>query len=209
MKVKWTVIVAVCAILMTGLILLIYRNQHHSNWKSASLQYEKMSYQYPNSWLRSSQSVAIPESLHYCTYPGQDLVTLNSPTQSQVTLDAGQACPKTLQSRVFGSVPITAFGKNMYLVFEAPVGLPGTDPTEPTAACLAQSPQPKSTFDFISKNIFVNKSVAPTLVPVNSFCYAPHHAPVKTGVLPTFTVNQIKDSPDFTTAKKIFESLHY
>jgi hypothetical protein len=177
----------------------------YAGWKTASLQYEQISYKYPNDWTVTDKSGASPKSQNACTYPGHDLVTLNSPSGTQVTFHTGQDCFGYGGDTSFGSVPINALGQNLYLAFEAPND-PET-PTSPTSACLAQTANPKTEFDFKSKNIFYNGTGSSD--PVNLFCYIPYNPSNNQSAVPTFTVSQIENTPDYNTAKLIFESMHY
>jgi hypothetical protein len=87
---------------------LVYHNAH---WKTATLTYEKITYQYPSNWKLINQSQVAPKRNNYCAYPGHDIVTLESPSGSQVDLDAGQVCPTPLKAEIFGATPTIAFGK--------------------------------------------------------------------------------------------------
>lgn len=193
---------------IAGLTLYI-RGDASRNYATAALKYEQITYQYPKNWKLYDSSRALPRSRHYCSYPGEGIVTLVSPSQSQVTLYGGQVCPTPFESKTFEAVPITSFGRQMYLAFEAPLGLVKSAPTLPTTACLSLTPNPTSTFEIKSKNIHVDNTVDPGAIAYDAFCYAPYHKNTGPGVLPTFTVQQIENSPDYTTAKHILESLRY
>jgi len=175
-------------------------------WKTATLQFEKISYQYPSNWTVTDRSQAVPKLQNGCTYPGHDLVTLNSPSGKQVILNAGEDCFGDDATKAFGSVPINALGQNLYLVFEGSTGL--MESTMPNEACLAQSTNPDTSFDFKSRNIFYNGEGSSD-TPVNSFCYIPYNPKDYKDAPPSFSVQQIKDSSDYNTSKQIFESMHY
>ncbi len=172
---------------------------HNSNWKTATLEYEKITYQYPPSWSVTNQSRAMPKAENYCSYPGEDSITLTSPTKAQVFLEAGQVCPGPEQSKTWGSVPTTAFGSKAYLVFQAPLDVQKLGPTRPTRACLSTATNPKTASGYESKNIFVNHSVVGNALAYNMFCYIP----------PQSSSQQIERSADWNTAKQIFETMHY
>ncbi len=184
----------------------------YAGWKTATLQYEKITYKYPPNWTVTDKSAAEPKSQNGCTYPGHDLVTLNSPTGTEVAFNAGQDCFGYGGDTSFGSVPVNALGQSLFLAFVSPNG-PYT-PTSPTSACLAQTANPNTEFDFKSKNIFLNGTGSGS-DPINSFCYIPFNLNNQTidsngkSSAPTFTVAQIENSADYSTAKLIFESMHY
>ncbi|HSW80321.1 MAG TPA: hypothetical protein VLG47_06095 [Candidatus Saccharimonadales bacterium] len=202
-------VVLVSVIIFDGLILI---NHYHLNWNSSSLQYEKLSYRYPKDWTRTNESIPFPKYKKYCTYPGEDYVTLKSPSGSQVVMLAGQACPDPLQSKIFASVPIKTFGKNMFVVMQAPLGLIKTTPTNATSACLARSSHPANVFDLPSRNVNTNHKAAGNNVASNSFCFIPakpKKSKADKNSLPAFTPQQIESMQDFNTAKSIFETMHY
>ena len=179
----------------------------YAGWKAASMQYEQITYQYPSDWTIKDSSAAEPKSQNGCTYPGHDLITLNSPSGTQVAFNAGQDCFGGAAAQAFGSVPINALGQSIYLVFEADTG-PYT-PTAPNNACLAPTTSPDTSFAFKSKNIFYNGGGSSDNTPVNSFCYIPYNPSNYQTTAPSFTIAQIEATPDYSTAKLIFESMHY
>jgi hypothetical protein len=189
---------------------LIY---HNPKWKTATLRYEKITYQYPANWKVVDQSQSAPEFDHYCSYPGHDIVTLNAPSGAQITMDAGQICPAPVKASVFGSLPTISFGRHMFMAFEAPIGITPSNPTAATTACLAKTPKPNSTFDFPSKNIYSDAQIVGNKNPYNAFCFEPPASSkdksASQGVAVTYTPGQIESSPDFNTAKLIFQSMHY
>lgn len=175
----------------------------YAGWKTGTLKYEKISFDYPADWSVKDDSLAMPKSQNGCTYPGHDEVTLVSPAGNQVSFNAGQDCFGDDAAKAFGAVPIKALGQDMYLVF---LGI-GLQPiTSPSTACLAPIANPDNSFPFNSKNIFHNGDGGP---PVNSFCYFPYDPSKAQGAAPTFTVAQIENSADYADAKMIFESMHY
>lgn len=168
----------------------------YSDWKSATLQYEKIAYKYPSNWTINDQSVASPKSVNGCSYPGHDIVTLTSPSGSTMKFNAGQACFGYSGDKSFGSIPVRALGQDMYIGFLA-YNDDSKLVSKPDSACLVLKPDSNDRF-MKSKNIFFNDADSkPTS---NVFCYIPKDAA---------TVEVIKDSPDFPTAKLIFESMNY
>ncbi|MGZ6005770.1 MAG: hypothetical protein ACXWLH_06550 [Candidatus Saccharimonadales bacterium] len=179
----------------------------YDGWKSATLQYERIDYKYPSDWKITDDSAASPKSAGGCTYPGHDLVTISSPSGTQVSINAGQDCFGDAETKAFGYLPIKSLGQNLYLVFEGSSG-PIDAPTGPDSACIAQTTNPGSNFDLKSKNIFYNGEGSGS-EPVNSFCYLPYDPKTVTAAPPASTVSQIKATKDFNTAKLILESMHY
>jgi len=178
----------------------------YAGWKTSTLQYERITYQYPSNWTVTDNSAASPKSQNGCTYPGHDLITLNSPSGTEVAFNAGQDCFGYPGDTSFGSVPIDSLGQKLYLAFEA--SNYDSTLTSPNYACLARSPSPNGQFDFKSRNIYDDPDSFSA--PENSFCYIPYNpSNYQTTDPPSFTIAQIEATPDYNTAKLIFESMHY
>jgi len=178
----------------------------YAGWKTATLKYEKITYQYPANWKITDYS-----SPGGCTTPGSDLVYLTSPNNEQVVLHTGIDCIGDGGAVDFGTaVPITALGQNLYLVFQNWAGEgPADQPSVPQFACLGPTSSPNTPFDFIAKNIFHSDyTSASDKATQNSFCYYTYNNQSKTP-LPAESVSSIENSHDFTTAELIFESMHY
>jgi hypothetical protein len=177
----------------------------YAGWKTATLKYEKISYNYPTNWIVKDDSIDVPKSQNGCAYPGHDVVTLVSPSGTQVAFNAGQDCFGGGNTKAFGSAPIKALGQDLYLVFEGDAP-PAPPSTGPNSACLAPTANPETSFSFTSKNIFHKGDGGP---PVNSFCFFAYNPSNYAGAPPSLTVAQIENSADYATAKMIFESMHY
>lgn len=170
----------------------------YEGWKTSTLKYEKISFKYPSNWTLADKSEAYPKSAKGCTYPGHDLVTLTSPNQSTFNFNEGQACFGYIGDTNYGSVPVKSLGQDMFIGF---LGYADTyiSKDKPDAACLIATSDGAGRYDLKSKNIFFNDEESkPTS---NMFCYSPKGTPNSAG--------EIKSSPDFATAKLIFESLSY
>ncbi len=179
-----------------------------AGWKTGTLSYEKVTYQYPADWTVTDSSSSTPKGTG-CVYPGMDNVVLTSPSNHQVTLNTGVACIGGTAAKTFGSISITALGKDLYITLADTdmSGMGGSTPTGPTSACLSptatQSGYPTG---LKSKNIFMNGSAA---MPYNEFCYWPYLFNSSNANPPRLTAQQMESSADFMAAKQIFESMKY
>jgi hypothetical protein len=179
----------------------------YDGWKTATLQYEKISYKYPSDWTLTDSSFAMPKSQGGCTYPGADRVALVSPSGEEVNFETGMDCIGDAGTVPFGSDPLTAFDQSVFLVVQGHPYDDGNSPV-PAYACLAPTATPTSFIAFTSKNIFADTASAPK----NSFCYYPYNkdALATSGTIPpTQTADSIKNSKDYATAKLIFGSMKY
>lgn len=174
---------------------------------TATLEYEKITYLCPSGWTMTNlyPEPPVTKSQAGCVYPGFDDIVLTSPTNETIGLITGKDCVGDGGSTPFESMPINSLGENIYLVLEG-VGPNGAKATSPGFACLAQSSTPKSPLDFTSKNIFY--AGLGSSQPLNSFCYYPNNVN-SSSTPPTQTASSIEDSVDFSTAKSVFESMHY
>ena len=181
----------------------------YAGWRTETLQYEKITYQYPSNWTLTDQSAASTQSSG-CVYPGTDQVTLTSPSMEQVVLHTGTDCIGDGGALSFGSVPVNSLGQKLYVALENNSGSEPPAPTYPTFACLAQTSSPNTPLDFTSRNIhFSGGESSP---PANSFCYYPYDASSDASsgnAAPVESVSSIENSTDFATAKLIFESMKY
>jgi len=179
----------------------------YSGWKTATLLYEKIKYQYPSNWTVTNES-----SAGGCAEPGSDDIYLTSPNNEQIQLRTGVSCIGDAGAVDFGtSIPITALGQNLYLAFEnwAGEGPPGP-PNYPEFACLGITSTPNTPLDFVSKNIILPDSTTIDNFTNSSFCYYPYNElNDKDSPTSTESVSTIENSPDFATAKLVFESMHY
>lgn len=180
----------------------------YAGWKIATLQYEKITYQYPSNWTVTNNSTS-----DACgATPGADNVILTSPNNEQIYIKTGITCVGDQGSVDFGTaIPITALGQNLYLAFEnwSGEGPPGP-PSVPQFACLGTTSIPNTPDDFTSKNI--NLGSVPDNTTQNSFCYYPYNEVIINSSQkqpPAETVSSIENSPDFATAKLIFGSMKY
>jgi len=175
----------------------------YSGWKTGTLQYEQVSYQYPADWTVTDLSKA-SNTGSGCVTPGFDDVTLTSPSDHQVMLHTGLDCIGDGGAKAFDAQPIKALGQDLYLVVENNSGL-GPEPTAPAFACVAQTASAdKGIFAGESKHITSDSGSAP----VNRFCYLPY-IENKVSTTPTTTTAALEGSADFQTAKLIFESMQY
>jgi hypothetical protein len=172
----------------------------YTGWTSASLKYEQLSYKYPSNWTLKDYSTSSPKSAGNCVYPGVDDAILISPSGSEVNLYAGFDCKGNAQVTSFGSVPISTMGQNDYLVYMG--DNVGSDPTMPSYACLSPTSSAASNVTYSSKNIFETSG---TGTPNNFFCYSPYG----TNSMHNQPISGIENSTDYSTAKLIFESMHY
>jgi Tfp pilus assembly major pilin PilA len=179
----------------------------YAGWDTATLKYEQITYQYPSNWTVTDNSTS-----DACgATPGSDYVILTSPNNEQVILHTGITCVGDQGSVDFGTaIPITALGQNVYIAFEnwAGEGPPGP-PSVPQFACLGATSSPNTPDDFTSKNINLGSSVKDNATQ-NSFCYYPYEEVTSSSSQPPVeSVSSIENSPDFATAKLIFESMKY
>ena len=226
------IMIVVIVVLIGGLGYIVYKNKHqptkvvtvtktvvaptksntattkdpYSGWNTTTLKYEQISYKYPTNWTITDKSSAMPKSQNSCIYPGHDLITLTSPTGTQMNFNAGQDCFGDGGAQNFGSAPIYSLGSSIYLAFLANTG-PYT-PTSPSEACLSPITNPSTSFALKSKNIFFN-GPGTSSDPVNAFCFIPYNPSNYQTSVPGFTISQIENSSDYKTAKLIFESMHY
>jgi hypothetical protein len=180
----------------------------YAGWATATLQYEKISYKYPAGWTVKDLSYASPKG-QGCVYPGDDYIILTSPHNEQVVLHTGVDCIGDAGATAFDAEPVSALGQNLYLVLENNAGFGTPAPTTPNFACLAQTKSPDTPLDFKSKNITFDGDGSSQ--PANSFCYYPYaESSIQSASdIPSETIDSIKNSADFNTAKLIFESMHY
>jgi prepilin-type N-terminal cleavage/methylation domain-containing protein len=110
----------------------------YASWKTGSLQFERVSYQYPSNWAITNTSHA-SNLTEGCVTPGYDNVTLTSPSGHQIQLRTGVSCIGDGGAKEYGSVSVKSLGQNGYLVLEnTPPGL-DPDATGPAYACLSQT----------------------------------------------------------------------
>lgn len=179
----------------------------YAGWKTAKLKYEQVAYQYPANWTVTDTSVASPKGTG-CVYPGIDHVVLTSSTGSQVALLTGVQCIGGSGAKTFDSMPITALGQKLYLTLAA-VNLGTSDvPANPTSACLSPTATQIGYPEGVkSRNIFINDS---SNMPDNDFCYRPYAYYTNSDApAPKLNSSEFESSPDFATAKLIFESMKY
>lgn len=179
----------------------------YAGWKTATLQYDKIMYQYPSSWTVTDKSVT-----YGCVTPGSDDIYLTSPSNEQIELRTGVSCIGDGGAVTFGSaIPVESLGQKLYIAFEDWAGEGSPGPTTPQFACLARTSSPNTPLDFVSKNIFLNDSSSSDKSTNSSFCYYPYNQLTVQSAdqLPTESVSSIENSTDFATAKLIFESMHY
>jgi hypothetical protein len=186
----------------------------YAGWKTGTLKYEKISFKYPSNYTIKDESIAMPQSSDLCVYPGIDHITLTTPGGKLIKLDAGMSCFGDYSTFSFGSIPIKAFGQDMYLTF---VGggtasvINNQIPTGPSGLCLTPNSSHMgeivSVFPFKSKNIFINGGEG---TGINSFCFYPYTSEnLVNGIAPDLTTTKIQNSPDYKNAVLIFESLSY
>lgn len=167
----------------------------YAGWKTGSLQYEKITYEYPGNWALSdnSQSASQVEAQGGCTVSnGADDVTLTAPGGATVELSTGQECKAGLGYGPYaGFIPIKVLGKNYYLA--------GADPTDPShiVNMVVATNTSSDNLSFpASKNITGSDS------PVNVFSFTPADSSGE-------SLTALESDPSFTTAKLIFESMLY
>ncbi len=180
----------------------------YAGWETATLQYEKITYKYPSDWTVTNYSGGPG-----CVTPGSDYIYLTSPSNEQVELRTGVSCIGDAGAVDYGTaIPISSLGQNLYIVFENWAGDVSPGPTYPQFACLAMTSSPNTPLDFVSRNILINDTTISNRTTNDSFCYYPYNqsaANTTNTSPPVESVSSIENSPDFTTAKLIFESMHY
>jgi len=89
----------------------------YAGWKTTTLQYEKITYQYPSSWVVEDQ-----------TSQSFDDITLKSPAGATVSLQTGvsSGSPK----KTFGSISVNSLAQSNDLVFQTSGQSGGTLPSE-------------------------------------------------------------------------------
>ncbi len=183
----------------------------YTGWKTATLKYEKITYNYPANWNVKDLSFSSPKGKG-CIYPGSDEIYLTSPSNEQVAIRTGIDCIGDGSAAAFSSTTIKSLGQNLYLVLENNIGIVNPTAAQPSYACLARSTKPDTPMDFKSKNIFDSGNGVSTL---NYFCYYPYNLyGIQTSTdpskkIPDETAASITNSKDYATAKLIFESMHY
>lgn len=165
----------------------------YAGWKTSSLQYEKITYEYPANWTLSdnSQTASQVEAEGGCAVsPGEDNVTLTSPSGATVGLITGLECRAGAGYGPYvGFIPIKVLGSNDYIA-AAP------NSTNIVNAIVAIN---NSTYGLKfppSKNIFGPDN------PTDGFSFTPADTSGE-------SLTALESDPSFTTAKLIFESMHY
>jgi len=182
----------------------VYKKNPYAGWKTGSLKYEEIAYQYPAGWTVTDTSASSPKGTG-CVYPGTDNVVLTSPSSHQISLRTGVECLGGSGAKTFDSIPVTALGQKLYITLAA-ADLDST-PTDPASACLSPAPtQAGYPTGVKSKNIFVDGG---SNAPGNDFCYWPYLSNSPDATPPQVTASQMESSADFATAKLIFESMKY
>lgn len=170
-------------------------------WNSATLKYEKLSFQYPPNWTLKNTSYIAGSPNVSCVNPGTDNATLAISSYESMILQTGSACSATSATQV-ASLPITVLG-NKYFISILDNDLSSTDNGLPTEACLSTSSSSLSGLP--SKNIFIDPADSGS--PIDFFCYL--NQPVNNAT-PVHKATAVMESDsNFNKAKLVFESLKY
>lgn len=163
-------------------------------WKTAILQYEQLSFKYPENWSLTNKSTASPKSSGGCVYPGSDIATINGPNDEQVILSSGSAsCNSGGGGQVqVRSTPITVLKSSDYLMFQNTSGV-----VTPVSACVSSTNS--TTVDPVvqSRNVYVYSTSKPAY---DTFCF--YNSADK-------TVAALESDSGLTTAKLILKSMAY
>jgi len=166
----------------------------YSGWKTATLKYEQISYQYPSNWTLTGSSTANGSSMT----PGVDSWTLTSPSGDSLTMDTGYNGAGV--ATLIDSNPITVLGNNYYI---SGIG-PGPDATEVSRECIEANQAQDSVYSYIpDKNITSSigqGDLSQSDVASDMFCYNPANPA---------SANTVESVSDFSTGKLIFESMKY
>jgi hypothetical protein len=174
----------------------------YAGWDTATLQYEKITYQYPSNWTLQDNSETMADANSSlspvgCTLNnGQDIVTLTAPSGAFVTLDTGVECVSGGSGISFaGFTPINVLGNHDYLAYEE------NSSTNPLVVVATISTSDTSGFDHpVSQNIMGSSN------PYDRFTYTyTANITANSGE----TLSAFENNPDFVNAKLIFESMEY
>jgi hypothetical protein len=183
-----------------------YKKNPYAGWKTASLQYEKVSFKYPSSWQLSNTSKDEQVTGGTAT-PGADTAVLTSPNGLLVSLESGVAGvgdSNGIDSVLPGAQPINTLGGSYYLDFYA------HDPDSPTfeqGACIDKSASASGMPYIASKNIQLANIIAPTSdigsPAADLFCIQYKNVSVEQQDL------TLEHDASYNDAKLIIESLTY
>ncbi|HUD05345.1 MAG TPA: PsbP-related protein [Candidatus Saccharimonadales bacterium] len=180
----------------------------YAEWKSYTLQYEKISFNYPSNWTLKDNSQTMAEANQElspvsCTLNnGTDDVTLTAPGGNSVSLETGVECASGIGDATYSSfLPIRVLGNNYYLGFES-----ASNGVITSVAITTQNTNNSTTGD----NYLIrpeSKNIAGSNSPLNLFNFNPV---IATSEPPQGqTLAETESSTDFSTAKLIFESMKY
>lgn len=179
-------------------------NNPYAGWKTATLQYEKLSFQYPANWTLANSSYATGSTNPInasCVTPGADTATLALPDGESMLFNTGLICGARIGNQV-ASVPITTLGANYYISI-VDDDSSASDNGQPTKACL--STVGYTLVGHLSKNIFTAPGHSGN--PANYFCLNVSSVGATTPAHQATATMQ--NSSDFATAKLVVESLKY
>jgi hypothetical protein len=180
----------------------------YAGWKSATLKYEKLSFEYPANWTLSNVSTAYNSALPAsCQKPGYDQATITSPNGETVFLLSGAGCGAG--SSMNGETEITTLPVSAFNGSYKYVGLIDEDSSSdngtPTFACVSNNS--KTLSEPYSKNVSSSTSGSNLY---DEFCFTPSAANLTSSTAMVHkSVSDIKSDANFATAKLIFESLSY
>lgn len=173
----------------------------YAGWKTATLKYERLTFEYPPNWRLTNVSYAAGSNSVTCSNPGKDSASLVTPNNETLFLDTGSGC-QSLTARQIASVPVSVLGQTDYLSI-ADNDRSSSDNGQPTEACLSTSPT--SFAPPLSRNVQIDPGFG---VPaVNDFCLTFH---LLSNFVPVHkTVAAVESDPSLATAKLVFESFRY
>lgn len=171
-------------------------------WKTDTLKYEGITFQYPSSWTLQDNSRTMAEANSElapvnCTLDsGSDNVLLTASNGAYVGLETGVECASGKDEGTYvGFTPISVLGNNNYVAFE---NSPTNSSLEIGAAITTSS---TVGYDYpASKNITGSSS------PYNQFVFYPVATVTSSS---GESLSAFESDPNYLTAKLIFESLKY
>ena len=180
----------------------------YAGWKSYTLQYENISFNYPSNWTLKDDSETMAEANQglspvNCTLnDGSDDVILTAPDSTSISLETGIECRSGLGYATFSSFsPIKVLGNNYYLGFDTTSNNVVSSVSVTTKNTNNSNAGDNYTIYPMSKNITGSN------MPVDLFSYNP----TITTSQPAHgqTLARVEDSSDFSAAKLVFESMKY